>query len=180
VSLTPFKDQLEYEASAVGAWVDVMQREQSNNRVLVLSAGMYPQFPAINYAHAKMTTPFMTLWPLWGLYETCKPGETGYRPLDKQPSYEAYVFDEVVDGLVKEQPEIVVIDKSAAMLDCSKRPFEYLPYFMRDPRFARELSEHYRPLKTLDHFVFYERYAEADALTHAKGLPGKAPATVMP
>lgn len=178
--LTPFRDQLAYDESAVDAWVDLMEREAGNHRVLVLSAGMYPQFPAINYAGFKMTMPFMTMWPLRGLYEACKPGETGYRPLGEQPSQEAYTFEEVVDGLVEEQPEIVVIDKGDAMLDCSKKPFDYLPYFMRDARFAREFSAHYRPLKTLDHFVFYERYAHAAAPARAPGLPFEPAATAMP
>jgi hypothetical protein len=176
--LSPFRDQLQYSQGPVDDWVDVMEKEAGNHRVLVLSAGMYPQFPAINYADFKMAMPFMTMWPLRGLYETCAPGEQGYRPLGKQPEQEAYMFEEVVDGLVEEQPEIVVVDKNDAMFDCSKKQFDYLPYFMRDGRFAREFRN-YRPLKTVDHFVFYERYAQAATVLPAQAT-GRPKIEAMP
>jgi hypothetical protein len=175
--LAPFRDQVQYSKGPVDDWVDVMEQEPGNHRVLLLSAGMYPQFPAINYADFEIATPFMTLWPLMGSYEACAPGEKGYRPLGKQSEEEAYVFEEVVEGLVEERPEIVVVDEADGMRDCSKQPFEYLDYFMRDGRFAREF-QNYRPLKTVDHFVFYERHA-AVAPAPPPPIPGQ-PTPVRP
>lgn len=154
--LAPFRDQLRYPDGPVDDWVEVLEREAGNRRILVLSAGIYPQFPAINYARFQMATPLLTLWPLHDLYESCAPGETGFRALGKQPRPEAYVFEEVVEGLTEEQPEVVVVDEKDIFFDCSRQKFEYLRYFQRDPRFLQEF-QNYRPLKTIDRFVFYER-----------------------
>jgi hypothetical protein len=114
----------------------------------------------MNYADFEMAMPFLTMWPLRGLYEQCRPGEQGYRPLDRQSAPEKFVFTEVVEGFVEEKPELLVVDKGDDVVDCSGKAFEYLPYFMRDVRFAREFRN-YRPLASLGQFTFYERMARA-------------------
>jgi hypothetical protein len=169
--LPPFQDQVEFEHGAVHDWVELMEQERRNERALVLSAGMYPQFPAMNYADFKMAMPFLTMWPLHGLYSQCTPGEQGYRPLDRQPAQEAYFFGEVVEGFVEEKPDILVIDKAAGMDDCSGKPFEYLSYFSRDPRFARAFRD-YRPLTTIGQYVFYERTSSVLTAVPVNGQQG--------
>jgi hypothetical protein len=154
--LQPFRDQLAFSRSPVHDWLQLMSKDPGNQRALVLSAGMYPQFPAMNYADFQMTMPFLMMWHLRGLYEHCEPGDPNYRPLGDQSTHEAYAFQAVVDGFVKKQPQLLVVDHGDGLLDCKKKAFEYLTYFMRDARFAREFR-HYRPLAKLAQFDFYER-----------------------
>jgi len=174
----PLREQLKFGGGEVHAWVDLMEREGANERALVLSPGMYPQFPAMNYADFKMAMPFLTLWPLDGLYDHCDKGERGYRALDALPPDEAFFFREVVAGFVDEKPDILVVDQYAAVHDCSGKPFEYLPYFMRDPRFARAFRD-YRPLTKVGQYAFYERIS-APLTVARERVPVARPAAVPP
>lgn len=159
--LQPFMDQIQYAQSYVHDWVEIMERDQGgNNSALVLSGGIYPQFPAINYAGFKMAMPFLTMWPLAGLYRACAARERGYRPIERQSAAEGFFFHKVVAGFVGEKPELLVVDTHTGMADCSGRPFEFLAYFMRDPAFARAFAA-YRPIRSLGQYVFYERRGEA-------------------
>jgi hypothetical protein len=161
LKLRPFIDQLEFGESEIHAWVRVMERAPNANRkALVLSSGVFPQFPAITYADVQLPTPFLNAWPLHGLYgDYCKPDEadaSGYRPLDRQPSGEAVFFRKTVEGLVTARPALLVIDLRDGIGDCMGKAFDYLAYFGRDPAFAKALT-HYRPTVTLGQYAFYER-----------------------
>jgi hypothetical protein len=160
--LLPFRDQLWFEDSDVHAWVELLNRTPGNQRALVVSAGMYPQYPALNYAGFQMTMPFMSLWALRGLYEECGEGQSGFRPLEAQSPEEEFVFRSVVEGFTRDDPQYLVIDRGDGLLDCGNQAFDYLAYFSRDVRFAREFRN-YRPLTTLGKFAFYERAAAAIA-----------------
>ncbi|MFT3926893.1 MAG: hypothetical protein QM778_30385 [Myxococcales bacterium] len=160
--LSPFRDQITFSESPVRKWLDVMTKTPGNQRALVLSAGMYPQFPSMNYADFRMTMPFMSLWALRGVYEQCETHEGGFRPVEAQPESERFVYQKVIEGFLEQKPQIVAVDRNDAVLDCEKKNFDYLRYFSRDVRFAREFRN-YRPLAKIDVFDFYERMTGAVA-----------------
>jgi hypothetical protein len=152
----PLNDQLAFRTSQAGRWLDMVARIGGNGRTLVLSGGMYPQFPAINYAGLQMTMPFLTMWPLTDFYDTCEPGKPRYRPMEEQTFGERFFFQTVVDGFVEDRPTTLVIDSTTGIPVCNGEPFDYLTYFLRDPRFATAFRD-YRPVGTLGQYAFYKR-----------------------
>jgi len=160
--LAPLRDQITFSEGPVHAWLEVMNKTPGNQRALVLSAGMYPQFPAMNYADFRMTMPFMSLWALRGVYERCEGEAANFRAVEAQPEAERFVFRKVVDGFVAQRPQLVAVDRDDAVLDCDEQHFDYLRYFSRDARFAREFRN-YRLAAKVGVFEFYERMTGAVA-----------------
>ena len=57
-------------------------------------------------------------------------------------SIERYVVDGVIENFQRQAPELVLIDVRPRKSYFAETPFDYLPYFLADPRFARIWS-HY-------------------------------------
>ena len=153
--LRPFREQMDFSASDAGRWLQFLDARAGNHRTMVLSDGMYPQFPAITYAEYKMTMPFLTMWPLAGLYDTCEAGGPRYRPIAAQTPAEAFVYKTVVDGFVTEKPDFLVIDRHPGIPSCAGQDFDYLTYFMRSDRFASAFRNYHRLATLEDRYDFF-------------------------
>jgi hypothetical protein len=69
---------------------------------------------------------------------------------------ERFVFDSVSDDFDREQPDLLIVDRVAGMPRCQGRVFDYLEYFMRNPKFAHAF-ENYSHLMDVDRYVLYRR-----------------------
>jgi hypothetical protein len=151
-----FYDQWGYRNTVAAHLIDMLRPYAQGKSVLVLSPGVYPHFPTLNYLHAKMAQRFETIWPLQGAYATCKAHDPRYRDVTQMKPAEHVMLDAVLEGFDKYRPPLVVIDEIAGIPYCGGKDFDLLEYFSRDPRFAADMAN-YELLRTYDRYLIYKR-----------------------
>lgn len=150
----PFEAQLAYHGSVAERLATVVRREKAD-RILVLSPAIAPIFSVFNECGARMAMPFLSMWPLQGLYAGCKPGQARYTPSDRMGKREREILTTVVDSFVKQKPPLLIADRSPGIPFCGTE-FSFLDYFGRDPRFRAEFR-HYKEITRIDRFTVYRR-----------------------
>ena len=110
-------------------------------RVLVLSPGIRPIYPALNYAHSHQMLRAPNLWVLQGVYRECLPDGQRYRDIGDMNWAERNLFETVAEDFAADPPEMVVIDRIAGIPWCG-REFNLLEYFKRQPIFANIWSRY--------------------------------------
>ncbi|HJQ59975.1 MAG TPA: hypothetical protein VJ890_23925 [Vineibacter sp.] len=148
----PFEKQRQFDDSITGVLLHVVEQHAPNKRILVLSPGIYPHYPLVNYAKVRVTMRFQTMWVLQGIYADCEEYPTLYNAPEDMSDAERFVFDSVSDDFERQQPDLVVVDRVAGMPRCQGRVFDYLEYFQRNPKFARAFERY-------AHFMDVERYS---------------------
>src|SRR5262249_30130015 len=98
---TTFYDQVNFDNSQAGKLLKLAKKYADGQPVLIISPGIYPHFPVLNYANAKMAMRFQTIWPLQGAYETCRPEEARYHDPEKMPAMEQLLRKAVSEDFVK-------------------------------------------------------------------------------
>jgi hypothetical protein len=151
-----FWDQLEFRNTQAAAVMDVLKKEKVQGRVLVLSPGIYPFFPALNYAKMKMATRFMTMWIVQGAYAECMEDGRSYRPVDEMSRAELFVYRAVAEDFIRYHPDIVIVDKIAGIPRCHEKDFDYIEYFSQNPDFAEEMN-HYLHAYDFDRYSLFKR-----------------------
>lgn len=153
-----FYDQWGYKDTIVPQLVKIVKPYAAGKSILILSPGVYPLFPMLNYAHAKMALRFETIWPLQGAYNGCAVTDPRYHDAQHVTLSER-VFDQaVLDDFDKYQPPLVIIDKDPGIDWCGGKEFDLLEYFLRKPRFAAEMT-HYDLLQQYDRYLIFKRQA---------------------
>src|SRR5262249_38695644 len=101
------------------------------------------------------------LWFLPGLYSGYDGtrGPCPYRSIEEMGEVERYLFNGVVDDLLRERPALPFVDESERKRAVRTQRFDYLQYFGRDPRFAAFLLD-YEPLEKVGAFRAYRRRVE--------------------
>jgi hypothetical protein len=141
----------------LGRQIDLVEGEPDHSSFLALSPGIYPFFPMMNYTGARMAMPYMSMWVLQGVYKYCpESGPLQFNPPDAMSSAERHVFETVADGLVRNKPSLVVVDRIPGMPTCDGQIFDYLAYFMQNSRFAAEFMN-YDLYKAFDRYLVYRR-----------------------
>jgi hypothetical protein len=152
----PFQKQRQFEDSITGVLLHVVEQNAPNKRILVLSPGIYPYYPLVNYADVRMTMRFQTMWVLQGIYADCEEYPTLYNAPEDMSDAERFVFDTVSADFQRQQPDLVIVDRVAGMPRCQGRVFDYLEYFMRNPQFARAF-ERYTHFMDVERYTIYKR-----------------------
>ena len=119
-----------------------------------LSPAISPIYPALNYAHARLTLRTMNMWMLEGAYETCVPGER-YRDPSDMSRPEFFVYRTVAEDFARAPPQAVVVDTIPGIPFCGSE-FSFIAYFSRHPLFA-ETWAHYRLAEEWGRYQFYIR-----------------------
>lgn len=151
-----FHDQLDFHNSQAGKLLKLVKKHAEGQPVLILSPGIYPHFPVLNYAHAKLALRFQTIWPLQGAYETCRPEEPRYHEVDKMPPMEQMLRKAVSEDFVKYRPALVIMDKNPGIKWCGAREFDLTEYFLSIPAFAQEWKN-YDIVYQFDRYVLFKR-----------------------
>jgi len=152
----PFYKQRQFEASIGGRLQHIIEQNAPNRTILVLSPGIYPFWPLVNYIGGRMTTRFLTMWVLQGVYATCDDFPALYNPPDTMGDSEKFVFDTVSEDFAREHPDLLIVDRIAGVPRCQGKEFDYLDYFMQNRVFA-DAFENYEHLMDFDRYRIYRR-----------------------
>ena len=152
----PFYKQRQFEASIGGRLQHIIEQNAPNRTILVLSPGIYPFWPMVNYIGGRMTTRFLTMWVLQGVYATCDDFPALYNPPDTMGDSEKFVFDTVSEDFAREHPDLLIVDRIAGVPRCQGKEFDYLEYFMQNRVFA-DAFENYEHLMDFDRYRIYRR-----------------------
>jgi hypothetical protein len=152
----PFYKQRQFEASIGGRLQHIIEQNAPNRTILVLSPGIYPFWPMVNYIGGRMTTRFLTMWVLQGVYATCDDFPALYNPPDTMGDSEKFVFDTLSEDFAREHPDLLIVDRIAGVPRCQGKEFDYLDYFMQNRVFA-DAFENYEHLMDFDRYRIYRR-----------------------
>jgi hypothetical protein len=122
-------------------------------RVLVLSPGIYPIFPALNYAGIQSTLRTMNMWLLEGAYHACLPDGRRYREVWEMGRPEFFVYRTVSEDFARSPPAAVLVDTDPGIPWCGGQ-FDFIDYFKRHPLFA-EVWSHYQLTAQWSHYRLY-------------------------
>jgi hypothetical protein len=150
----PWKE-VGYAKDEVAGLTALLQREAAGERVLILSPGIYPIYPAVNYAHVQTTLRSMNVWLLQGAYRQCLDRGRRYREVWEMGRTEFFVYRTVAEDFAKASPAAVLVDRQPGIPWCDGE-FDFLAYFARHPLFA-EVWSHYRLAATWDRYRIYTR-----------------------
>jgi hypothetical protein len=150
----PWKE-IDNPNSQVAGLTSLLRQEAEGERVLVLSPGIYPIFPALNYANVHLTLRTMNMWLLEGAYEQCLPNGHRYREVWEMGRAEFFVFRTVAEDFARAPPAAVVVDRSPGIPWCGEE-FDFINYFIRHPLFA-EVWSHYQLTAEWDRYRVYTR-----------------------
>lgn len=151
-----------------GRLARLVKVQAAGGNLYVFSPAVIDAFPMVNEAGVGWTSPHSCLWFLAGLYhgpDRSTPPES-YRSMAAMGATERFLFETVVVDLLRNRPDLILVDECARPGVFCVQPFDYLAYFGRDPRFAAFLRD-YEPMPREGIFRPYRRRAgiPADALT---------------
>ena len=152
----PFFKQLDYRGSELQRLKQIVKQEIRGDRILVLSPGIYPHFPMINYLDLRMTMRFESMWLLQGAYASCEELAPLYNPREAMERAEAFVFRSVAEDFYRKKPSLLIVDNVAGIPRCQGEAFDYLDYFSRNPLFAKRLED-YEKVIEFDRYSIYRR-----------------------
>jgi hypothetical protein len=158
---TTFYDQINFDNSQAGKLLKLVKKYAQGQPVLIISPGIYPHFPVLNYANARLAMRFQTIWPLQGAYESCRPEEPRYHDPDKMPPMEQLLRRAVSEDFVKYHPALVIMDKNPGIRWCGGREFDLTEYFLGIPAFAEEWKN-YDIVSQFDRYVLFKRKSPAE------------------
>lgn len=121
--------------SRAGQLSALLDRHVHGRRLLVLSPDIFPVYPAVNYAHAQLTLPWMNLWLLQGVYGRCPAGGARYHAIAEMPPAESRIFRGVAEDFARAPPAAVLVSLNPGIPRCG-REFDFVEYFSRSPLFA--------------------------------------------
>lgn len=126
--------------------------------LFLFSPAVADSFPLVNYCGVGWSSRHPCLWFLAGLYAG-PDGPTpavGYRSLEAMGASERFLFETVVDDLLKDPPALLLVDEAMRPGVFHSQRFDYLAYYGRDPRFAAFLHD-YEPMAKVGTFRPYRR-----------------------
>jgi hypothetical protein len=124
--------------------VDLVREKAGGKPAAVLTNGAFMAFPMINYSGATWPLRLGCLGTLPAFYAGTglKSDGTIYRTREEMGEVERFTVDCTIEDLLASRPAVIVVDvrpKKSAMGDL---PFDFVEYFLRDPRFAEFIKDY--------------------------------------
>jgi len=141
-----------------GPLLPFVKREAGGKPVLVLSTSLWVSSPLINYAGASLAWRFPNMWTLGGLYPE-KPAAGNphpYRSREEMDVYERYLVDSLNQDVSLHPPQLIIVETGDQKEGFRNGDFDYLDYFLRDPRFAQFFSQ-YEKFAVITRYTLYRR-----------------------
>lgn len=150
----PWKE-IDYRKSPAYGLTALLDKYAAGKDILVLSPGIYPVYPAVNYTHAHVTLRSMNMWLIEGAYETCLADGRRYRDAAEMGQAEGRMYRAIVADFVGHPPAAVVVDRQPGIPWCGSE-FDFLAYLQRDNRFANAFAS-YRKVAEWDRYKVFAR-----------------------
>ncbi len=141
-----------------GPLLPVVKREAHGKPILVLATSLWVSSPLINYSGASLAWRFPNMWTLGGFYPE-KPAADNphpYRSRQEMNVYERYLIDSLNQDVDLHPPQLIVVETGDQKEGFRNGDFDYLDYFLRDPRFAGFFSK-YEKLAVITRYTVYRR-----------------------
>ena len=132
--------ELAYSGDQV-AGLTALLEPAAGERVLVLSPGVYPIYPALNYAGVQSTARMTDMWLLQGAYAACLPNGRRYREVWEMGRSEFFIYRTVAEDFARAPPAAVLVDMDPGIPWCGSQ-FDFVAYFQRHPLFAEVWSRY--------------------------------------
>lgn len=141
-----------------GRLARLVREQAAGGGFFVFSPAVVDAFPMVNEVGANWASRHPCLWFLAGLYHgpTLSTPPESYRSIPAMGAAERFLFDTVVEDLLRDRPELLLVDEGPRRGVYCVQPFDYLAYYGRDPRFAALFRE-YEPMPRLGDFRPYRR-----------------------
>jgi hypothetical protein len=136
----------------------VVKREAGGKPVLVLSTSLWVSSPLINYSGASLAWRFPNMWTLGGFYAQ-KPAADDPHPYHLRQEmnvYERYLVDSLSQDMDLHPPQLIIVETGDRKEGFRNGEFDYLDYFLRDPRFAQFFSQ-YEKFAVITRYTLYRR-----------------------
>ena len=124
------------------ATLDILRAVEGRGRggpIFLFSSSVAPAFPAVNYANLEWASRFSCLWLLPAVVHARALPE-GAIPEARRQRLDAigrYLVDAVTDDLGRARPDLVFVPRGQEQQAFGGAAFDFLPFFERDPRFAK-------------------------------------------
>ena len=141
-----------------GPLLPIVKREASGKPILVLSTSLWASSPLVNYSGASLAWRFPNMWTLAGLYPE-KPAAGNphpYRSRQEMDVYERYLVDSLDQDVDLHPPQLIIVETGDQKEGFRNGDFDYLDYFLRDPRFAQFFAK-YEKLAVIPRYTLYRR-----------------------
>jgi hypothetical protein len=148
-------NEIGYRDSDTARLTALLRKYAEGRPVLVLSPAITPIYPALNYAHARLTLKAMNMWMLEGAYQTCPAHGERYRQPSEMGAVERQVYQGVAEDFARAPPPVALVDIIPGIPWCGSE-FSFIAYFSRDKLFA-ETWKRYRLVESWDRYRFYVR-----------------------
>lgn len=156
MNLPPLQRYQDFKDSDAWHLMSIVKRYAGRQPILVLSPGIEPHYPMINYAEARMAMDFQTMWALQGAYNECEQDAPLYREPTDMGELEKRVYEGVAEDFVENRPALIIVDTIPGIPRCHDEVFSYLDYFMRHPLFAAEFKN-YTKLTEYKRYIIFRR-----------------------
>lgn len=117
----------------------IVQKEAPNGAIYAFTHDLAVGFPLTNVAHVRWSSRFPSLWPLFGAMRQLA-ANPALSPERQQAlrDIEQYTVDAVVEDFARSPPDLVIVERRRLYFRSGRRDtFDYLLFFLRDPRFAK-------------------------------------------
>ncbi|MFO0989709.1 MAG: hypothetical protein U1F37_20535 [Alphaproteobacteria bacterium] len=148
-----------YGNAMTNTMLPLVREHAARGGLAVFSMNLSWGFPLATYANADWPSRFPTLWPLPGILQGRADPKRDQARLDR---IERYMIDTTIDDLARRPPAAVIVDVREAKDYLGGRPFDYLDYFGRDPRFRALWSGYERVLARPEFHVYLRRPESAE------------------
>lgn len=141
-----WRDRSHAGGSPMAQLIRVARKEAAGGSIAAFSTNVGPAFPVVNYSNTRWALRFAHCWPLAGIYADA-PGRDGtviFHALDEMTEVEKWFFEGMIADLRKSRPELILVDCPERQNAFGGRRFDYVAYFIRDPRFE-EFWRDYEP-----------------------------------
>ena len=156
-----------------GRMIRATKEHAGGGSIFMFSTAVAAGFPMVNYTGVEWASRHPALLFLPGCYSgESRPGAAiTFHPPDRMGAGERFLFDNVIERLLKDQPGLIFVDDTTTNLAFDGRTFDYLGYYSQDPRFAKFLRD-YVPLNRVDQFRLYRRRPRSSKKPKGRGDHG--------
>jgi hypothetical protein len=112
-----------------------VEQHAAGGSIAIFTSNVWPGFPMVNYSGVGWSSRFPTLWLLPGAQQ--RRHASGGADTALLDEIEQFTRDAVVADLTRQPPDLVIVDNRAKKSYFGDLDFDYLEFFLEDPRFAR-------------------------------------------